>query len=63
MSSRCHSAKALSTTVGNSIVAMVTGIWHHITYDLRGAWHTVYAMLPSNNNLDADCYLYNRKNF
>ena len=40
MSSGCHSAKVLSTTVGNSIVAMVTDLWHHLTYNLRGAWHT-----------------------
>ena len=30
---RCHSAKVLSTTVGNSIVAVVTDLWHYLTCD------------------------------
>ena len=25
----------------NSIVAIVTDPWHHLTYDSRGVWHTV----------------------
>ena len=44
----CQSAKVLRTTVGNSIAAMVTDLSRHLTYNLRGAWHTVYAMLLSN---------------
>ena len=44
----CHSAKVLSTTVGNLIIAMVTDLRRALTYNSRGAWHTVYAMLPSN---------------
>ena len=47
-SMREHSAKVLSTPVCNSIVAMVTGLACHLTYNLRGAWHTVYAMLLLN---------------
>ena len=31
-----------------SPVAMVTDICHYLTYDSRGARHTVYAMLLSN---------------
>ena len=27
---------------------MVTDLWCHHAYNLRGAWHTVYAMLLSN---------------
>ena len=38
----------LSITVENSIVAMVTDLWCHLTYNSSGAWHTVYAKLPSN---------------
>ena len=47
-SPRCHSAKVLSPSVCISMVAMVTGLWRHLTYNSRGAWHTVYAMLLSN---------------
>ena len=32
---RCHSAKVLTTTIGYSIVAIVTDLWHHLTYSLR----------------------------
>ena len=32
---------------------MVTDLWYHLTYNSRGAWHTVYAMLLSNYKLDA----------
>ena len=46
--SGCRSVKILSTTVGYSLVAMVTDLRHLLTYDSRGAWHTVYAMLHSN---------------
>ena len=42
------SAKVLSTTVANSIVAMIKEPWRRLTYNLRGAWHTVYAMLLSS---------------
>ena len=48
MSSRRHSAKALSIIIGYSFVAIVTGIWRHLTYNSREAWHTVYAMLALN---------------
>ena len=50
-----HSAKVLATPICNSIVAvaMVTDLWCHLTYNSRGAWHTVYAMLPSNYKWDA----------
>ena len=47
-SSRRNSAKVIKTRVGNFVVAMVTDLWGHLTYYLRGAWHTVYAMLLSN---------------
>ena len=47
-SSGCHSPKVLSKTVGNSIVAMVTDLWRHLTYTSSGAWHTMYAMLLYN---------------
>ena len=52
-SSGCHSFKVLGTTVGYSLFAMVTGLWCHLTYNLRGAWHTLYAMLLSNYMGDA----------
>ena len=29
---------------------MVTDLWCHLTYNLRGAWHTLYAMLLLNYN-------------
>ena len=47
-SSGSHAVEILRTQVRNSIVAMVTDLWCHLTYNLRGAWHTVYAMLHSN---------------
>ena len=34
------STKVLSTSVYNSIVAMVTYLRCHLTYNLRGPWHT-----------------------
>ena len=43
---RHQSAKALSTTVGNFKAAMITDLWHHLTYDLRGAGNTGYATFP-----------------
>ena len=46
----CHSVKVLSTTVDYSLVAVVTNLFHHLTYDAAVAWHTVYAMLLSNYN-------------
>ena len=45
---RRQSANVLITIAGNSIYAMVTDLWHHFSYNSRGAWQTVYAMLPSN---------------
>ena len=30
-----HSAEALSTTVGYSMIAIVTDIWRHLTYNSR----------------------------
>ena len=44
----CHSVMVLTTTVGYSLVAMVTELCCHLAYDLREAWHTLYAMLLSN---------------
>ena len=38
----------LGTTVAYSLVAMVTDLCCYLTYDSRGEWHTVYAMLLSN---------------
>ena len=26
----------------------ITNLWHHLVYNSRGAWHTLYAMLLSN---------------
>ena len=46
-SSGIYFVKVLSTTGGGSIDAMVTDLCCHLTYDSRGAWHTVYAMLLS----------------
>ena len=40
-----HSIKVLSTTVGNSVVAMLTNLCRYFTYNSGGAWHTLYAML------------------
>ena len=42
-SSGCHFVKALSATVGYSLLAMITDICRHPTNDSRGAWPTVYA--------------------
>ena len=50
-SSGCNSVKALSTTVGYSLVALmvhVTDLCRYLTYDSRGACYTVYDMLLSN---------------
>ena len=30
---------------------MVTDLWYHFTYNPRGAWHTVYAMLPEEQGI------------
>ena len=49
MSSRCHSAKAQSAKVCYTTGDMVTDKGCHLTYDSRGAWHILYAMLPSSN--------------
>ena len=35
-----------------SLVAMITDLCHHLTYDSWGAWHTVYALLLSNYECD-----------
>ena len=56
-----NSTKVLSTIIGNSTVAMALDLCHHLTYDSRGAWHTLYAMLPSNNKSDATWNSYNGK--
>ena len=50
-SSGRHSDKVLRTTVGYSLVAMVT----HLTYNSRGEWHTVYVMLLSNYKYCMSC--------
>ena len=52
-SSVFHSVKELNTQVSDSLVAMVTDVWCHLAYNSTGAWHTVYAMLLSNNKRDA----------
>ena len=31
-----------------SLVVLVTDLLYHLTYDLRGAWHTVYGLLLTN---------------
>ena len=48
VASRCHSVKVLTTTVGYSLVAMVTDLCCHLTYGSRGAWNTMCAMFLSN---------------
>ena len=60
-SSVCLSVKVLSTPVYNSIAAVETDMWCHVTYNLRGAWHTVYAMLLSYCKWDATWNSFNRK--
>ena len=55
------SAKVLSIPVCNFIIAMVTNLRCHLTYNARGVWLTVYAMLISNNKWDATWYSYNGK--
>ena len=40
---------------------METYLQHHFTYNSRVAWHTVYAMLPSNFKLNASSNSYNGK--
>ena len=34
--------RGTKTTIGISVVAIVTDLWRHLTYKLRGAWHRVY---------------------
>ena len=46
-----HFQIILNTAVDYSLVAMVTDLCHHLTYESMGAWHTVYAMLLSNYKL------------
>ena len=58
-SPRKHSSKVLSTPACNTILAMVTDLWRHVAYNLREAWHTVYAMLISNYNRHATRNSYN----
>ena len=43
-----NSVKVLSTTVGYFLVAMVTDLCRHLTFDSRGAWHTAYDMRLSS---------------
>ena len=38
--SRHHSAKVLSTNIGNFIFASTTDLWRHLTSNSRGTWHT-----------------------
>ena len=44
--------QVLSPPVCNSLVAMATDLWGHLTCNSRGAWHTVYAMLLLNYKWD-----------
>ena len=56
MSIRCHSAKVISTTVGNFIVAMVTNLWHYLTDSSEGAWQApleLYEMLQESCNQES----------
>ena len=50
MSLGCHS---VNVQVGYSLIAMVTVLCRHLTYDSRAEWHTVYAMLLSNYKGDS----------
>ena len=54
MPSGFHSGEVPSTRADNFIVAMVTDLWHHLIYNLRGAWHTVlpYSSQIINEMLD-----------
>ena len=45
MSSGCYSVKVQGTPVCKSIVAMVTDLWCHLTYDWRGAWLSNYDVI------------------
>ena len=51
--------QVLSMPVFNSLVAMITDLWCHLTDNLRGAWHTLYAMHFSNYQWDATWNSYN----
>ena len=56
---RYHSAKILNTQVCNSIVAMVTDLLRHLTYNSREAWHTLmaYRVCHAPLKLEVKCYL------
>ena len=51
----------ISTKFGYSLVALVTDVCYHLTYDSRGAWHSVYAMLLLNYKWDTTWNSYNPK--
>ena len=53
--------QVLSTTVGYSLVVMVTDLLCHLTNNSRGAWLVVYAMLLLNYKWAAACNSYSRK--
>ena len=44
-----------------SIIATVINLWCNLTYNSIGAWHTVYAMLLSNDKWNASWNSYNAK--
>ena len=56
-SSGRFSVKVLSTRVNYSLVAMLTHL-RYLTYDLRGAWHPVYAM-PCSSGIISEMLLEN----
>ena len=60
MSSKCHSVKVPSVTVGYYPVSMVTDLCCHLTYNSRGAWHTSVCHAPLKL-WDAVWNLYNGK--
>ena len=45
MLSRLHFAKIICTAVGNSIIAMVTGLKHHFACNSREVWHKIKVSL------------------
>ena len=51
-SSDCHSVKLLSTIIIYFLVAMVTDLCRHLTYDSKDAWHYSVLLLSKIRTIE-----------
>ena len=60
----CHSAKVLSKTVANSIVAMITDLWHHQLLMIREEHGSVcHAPLENISEMLPEIYTMKKRDF